>query len=479
VLRRIERLFIEITLLADSATLVISFALAYWLRANLNFYGYVLPPFKHYVWVLSFILPTFIAWLTVFGLYRSDSLRQPLRLIGSIAKACLMGILTLLSLLYMTKNAFLSRFVVDTFALISVAALTFERLAMRALLNQRALQRRKRRRWEVLLVAEPHDAEAYLSLLRANPHWGVEVAAIVSPTQRVALGSVAAGGRGSERLIRRSVDWRQVLDNHVIDEVVTVSQWSSTGQLLDLQEACTERGLIFRMLVMMPRSRIGRYNVDDVGGGKYLISLETVPQDIGPLAMKRAMDVAGSLVGLLVCGIVYLWYARRLRRESPGPAFFKQERVGRNGRIFTVYKFRTMSLDAEQRLPQLLSRNEVNGLMFKMENDPRIVPCGRSLRRTHLDELPQFWNVLKGDMSIVGPRPPLAREVADYDCHHYRRLSMKPGLTGLFQINGHGAVEDFDGVVELDCAYIDNWSLRLDLELIFKTLLKVIRADGL
>ena len=157
---------------------------------------------------------------------------------------------------------------------------------------------------------------------------------------------------------------------------------------------------------------------------------------------------------------------------------FKQERGGLNGRIFTIYKFRTMHVDAEKHLRQLLERNRVKGVMFKMENDPRVVSSGRFLRRTHLDELPQFWNVLKGDMSLVGPRPNPAREVADYGYHHYRRLSMKPGLTGLFQLKGHAAVPDFEEVVKLDCAYIDNWSLWLDCKIIVKTLLKLVRGSG-
>jgi lipopolysaccharide/colanic/teichoic acid biosynthesis glycosyltransferase len=190
------------------------------------------------------------------------------------------------------------------------------------------------------------------------------------------------------------------------------------------------------------------------------------------------MDIVGSLVGLVFCGVVYLCYAPRLKRVSPGPVLFEQQRGGHNGRIFTVYKFRTMYLDAEQRLPQLLSRNSVKGVMFKMENDPRVVTCGRSLRRTHLDELPQFWNVIKGEMSLVGPRPNPAREVVGYGYHHFRRLSMKPGITGLFQINGHSAVGDFDEVVKLDCEYIDNWSLWLDCRIIANTLLKILRADG-
>jgi exopolysaccharide biosynthesis polyprenyl glycosylphosphotransferase len=486
VLRRIENVFVKITILADNATLVISFVFAYWLRSRLHVFGVGLPPFKSYVSVLSFILPAFIAWMMVFGLYRSASLRQPLRLIGSITQACVMGTLTVLSLLYMTRNTDLSRFVVDTFALMSVAGLSLERLAVRVLLNQRTMlfvhhqwQRAERRCWQVLLVAEARDAEAYLDMVRAHPHWGIEVAAIVNPARGMALGSAMAADGGGMQSVRYNVDWQEMLENYEIDEVVTVSHGVGGSHLQGLQDACAERGLTFRILVTMPEPQVGRYRIDDVGGGRYLVTLETVPRDPLRLAVKRIMDVMGALIGLAVCGVVYLWYARRLRRESPGPVLFTQPRTGRNGRVFQCHKFRTMIVDAERQQNELAQRSKLGPRFIKLDDDPRITPTGAFLRRYHLDEMPQFWNVLEGEMSLVGPRPSQAIEVEKYNERQRRRLSMKPGMTGLFQVNGHRAVEDFDGVVELDCAYIDNWSLWLDVKLLWKTLATVVKADGL
>ena len=485
-LSRIEKFFVKITILADSATLVISFVFAYWLRTHLHVFDVELPPFKSYVSVLSFVLPTFIAWMMVFGLYRSASLRQPLRLIGAITQACVMGTLTVLSLLYMTRNADLSRFVVDTFALMSVAGLSLERLAVRVLLNQRTMlfvhhqwQRAQRRRWEVLLVADAQDADAYLDMVRAHPQWGIEVAAIVNPVHGMTLGSAMAADGGGMQPVRYNVDWQEMLENYEIDEVVAVSHGVGASHLLGLQDACAERGLTFRILVTMPDPQVGRYRIDDVGGGRYLVTLETVPRDPLLLAVKRIMDVMGALIGLAVCGVVYLWYARQLRRESPGPVLFTQQRTGRNGRLFRCYKFRTMVMDAERQQNELAQRSKFGAVFCKVEDDPRITRIGAWMRQHYLDELPQFWNVLRGEMSLVGPRPSPIIEATYYVDRQRRRLSMKPGIAGLFQINGHRTVADFDGVVELDCAYIDNWSLWLDVKLLWKTMTKVMKADGL
>ena len=187
------------------------------------------------------------------------------------------------------------------------------------------------------------------------------------------------------------------------------------------------------------------------------------------IAAKRVMDIAGGLVGLLLTGIAYIFVAPAIKKASPGPVFFKQQRVGRNGRTFDIYKFRSMYLDAEERKKELMKHNEMQGLMFKMENDPRIIGSekgpgkgiGNFIRKTSIDELPQFWNILKGDMSLVGTRPPTVNEYEQYDLHHKIRLSMKPGLTGMWQTSGRSDITDFEEVVKLDTEYIENWSFGL------------------
>jgi len=272
--------------------------------------------------------------------------------------------------------------------------------------------------------------------------------------------------------------WSNILKSYAVDEVIAVAAWDQATAWTELAEACADRGVIFRQLVVMPKPRIGKYHFEDAGNGQYLISLEAVPQDSLTLAIKRTLDIVGAILGVFLCALVFPFYALWLRIVSPGAVLFRQERMGRNGRFFTLYKFRTMRPGAEQELPQLMGLNQMIGALFKIKNDPRIIAGGNFMRRTHLDELPQFWNVLLGDMSLVGTRPPTRNEVERYENHHHRRLSMRPGITGIWQVTGNDVVHDFEEVVKLDCRYIDEWSLGLDLRLLGKTLLKVTRRAG-
>jgi len=195
------------------------------------------------------------------------------------------------------------------------------------------------------------------------------------------------------------------------------------------------------------------------------------------LAIKRLMDIVGALVGLTVGAVAYLVYNRRIRRESGGSVIFRQERVGESGRVFAMYKLRTMRADAETAWETLRAHNEMRGPVFKIRNDPRITPIGRWLRKYHVDELPQFWNVLRGEMSLVGPRPPTPAEVRLYSPRHLMRLRVRPGLTGTWQLYGN-AVNDFEDIVTLDCRYIDRWSLWLDVKILIRTVPKILRGGG-
>ncbi|MED3823625.1 sugar transferase [Priestia flexa] len=187
------------------------------------------------------------------------------------------------------------------------------------------------------------------------------------------------------------------------------------------------------------------------------------------LVSKRFFDIIGSLIGLTVLSIVFLVVAIVIKLEDPkGPIFFGQIRVGKNEKKFKMYKFRSMVTDAESRLQELLKHNETTGAMFKMKNDPRVTKIGRFIRKTSIDELPQLWNVLKGDMSLVGPRPPLLREVQTYNTYQKQRLLIKPGCTGIWQVNGRSNI-GFEDMVDMDLEYILNQSILLDLKIILKT----------
>ena len=190
------------------------------------------------------------------------------------------------------------------------------------------------------------------------------------------------------------------------------------------------------------------------------------------------LDICGGLVGVVMMGIIFLFVAPIIKKQSPGPVFFSQWRIGRNGRKFKIYKFRSMYMDAEERKKELMEHNQMEGFMFKMDNDPRIFPFGHFLRDSSLDEFPQFWNVLKGDMSLVGTRPPTVDEYEQYELHHRRRVSIKPGLTGLWQVSGRSDITDFEEVVRLDTEYISNWRLSSDLKILLKTVGVVLARKG-
>ncbi|HFI0246234.1 TPA: sugar transferase [Streptococcus suis] len=193
--------------------------------------------------------------------------------------------------------------------------------------------------------------------------------------------------------------------------------------------------------------------------------------------MKRFLDIMGAIVGLLLCGLVSIILVPLIRKDG-GPAIFVQKRVGTNGRVFKFYKFRSMYIDAEERKKELMAQNQMHGGMFKMDNDPRITPIGHFIRKTSLDELPQFYNVLTGDMSLVGTRPPTVDEFDQYTPSQKRRLSFKPGITGLWQVSGRSNITDFDEVVKLDVEYIDNWTIWSDVKILLKTVKVVIKGEG-
>ena len=220
-------------------------------------------------------------------------------------------------------------------------------------------------------------------------------------------------------------------------------------------------------------------NVSMTKLGDYSILTTSIGRaTVGELLVKRIADIIISLIGLIFTGILTVFLAPVIKMQAPGPVFFAQKRVGKNGKIFKMYKFRSMYTDAEERKKELMDQNEMQGLMFKMENDPRIFPAGNFMRKTSIDEFPQFLNILKGDMSLVGTRPPTLDEYEKYDQHHLSRLAMKPGLTGMWQTSGRSDITDFEEIVKLDNYYIRNFSLGLDVKIIIKTFGAVLLRKG-
>jgi exopolysaccharide biosynthesis polyprenyl glycosylphosphotransferase len=212
--------------------------------------------------------------------------------------------------------------------------------------------------------------------------------------------------------------------------------------------------------------------------GYSVISFTLKTMDSRRLLIKRLIDIIGSLVGIILTAIITPFVAIAIKIDSPGPVFFSQTRIGKNGRRFKIWKFRSMYIDAEQRKKELEARNEVKGLMFKMKDDPRITRVGRFIRKTSIDETPQFLNILVGDMSLVGTRPPTEDEFEKYNGYYRRRMSITPGLTGMWQVSGRSDIQDFEEIVRLDLEYIDNWSLGLDIKILFMTVFAVIGRKG-
>ena len=299
-------------------------------------------------------------------------------------------------------------------------------------------------------------------------------------------GVVLLGQRGEETEINgipifgETDDYLEYATLHVVDEV-----FIQVDEIQKREKYLKNMILEFEKMGVVVNLNLDLFDLG-VNGVKQVYNLEQYHVlafssrlfDYRMVLIKRMIDIAGALVGLLITGIVGIVLAPFLLLESPGPLIFCQNRVGVNGRIFKFYKFRSMYVDAEERKKELMAQNEVQGLMFKMENDPRITKVGAFIRKTSIDELPQFWNVLKGDMSLVGTRPPTVDEYEQYTGYQKRRISFRPGITGLWQISGRSDIKDFDEVVKLDLEYIDNWSLLLDLKIIFKTILVVYKGSG-
>lgn len=262
-----------------------------------------------------------------------------------------------------------------------------------------------------------------------------------------------------------------------IDDVVFKLPGQGQKALFELITDFEDMGANCHYALDVPTGARGNATME-MFGEMFMATYTLRTQSAWQLVMKRVMDICGAVVGLILCGIISIFLIPAIKLDSPGPAIFSQIRIGKNGRRFKFYKFRSMYVDAEERKKELMKKNEMDGLMFKMEDDPRITKVGKFIRKTSLDEFPQFWNVLVGDMSLVGTRPPTEDEFNKYNGHYKRRLMMTPGITGLWQVSGRSSITDFDEVVKLDLEYIDNWSLLGDIKILFKTVISVIKRDG-
>ena len=325
---------------------------------------------------------------------------------------------------------------------------------------------------KLMVVTVKDRAERIIKQIREELDWSYELTSIAI---------MDADMKGEEiegvSVVAGREDVIDVGTQHILDRVFISLPLSDIETVRDMILDFEAMGIVCHYDIDVEELNLEGKEAGNFAGFSVL-SFSLQNMDYRRLLIKRFFDIIGAILGLVFTILIFPFVALAIKIESRGPVIFKQERIGKNGRRFRLYKFRSMYRDAEERKSELLDQNEVKGLMFKMKDDPRITHVGRFLRRTSLDECPQFLNVLKGDMSLVGTRPPTVEEFEKYNVHYRRRLSITPGLTGMWQVSGRSDIEDFDEVVRLDLEYIDQWSLLLDAKLLIQTVGVVIFGRG-
>ena len=317
---------------------------------------------------------------------------------------------------------------------------------------------------KMMLVTTSDRAAGIIRRIKGAGEWNCDIGSAVimdkDMTGEEIEGIPVVGGAG---------DLMEAGTRNIVDSVfISLPKEVSIEKIRDIIYIFESMGVVCNYDIGLDEINLEGKEAGTIAGYSVLsFSLQNL--DYRRLIIKRIFDILGSIIGIIFTVILFPFIALAIRLESKGPVIFRQERIGRNGRRFMIYKFRSMYTDAEEKLDELKDRNEVKGLMFKMSDDPRVTRVGKFLRRTSLDELPQFFNILKGDMSLVGTRPPTVEEYEQYDAHYKRRLSITPGLTGMWQVNGRSDITDFDEVVKLDLEYIDKWSLALDVKILLQT----------
>jgi exopolysaccharide biosynthesis polyprenyl glycosylphosphotransferase len=321
-----------------------------------------------------------------------------------------------------------------------------------------------------VIVIGDHTARSFLRQIVKMKEWGYRIVGIIGTNDlEQEFCSVAP-------FLPENTDIEQLLRNKTIDEIIYCKETPSIREVEDLVQLTSEVGVIFRMYSSFFNMLTNKTHLHYFGTTP-LLTISNTPLNYLELRVKAIFDFLFSAFVVIVFSPIYVLLALAIKLDSKGPIFFKQKRVGLRGRKFVLFKFRTMVRNAEELKATLMQQNEMDGPVFKMTNDPRITRVGRFLRKTSLDELPQFFNVLIGDMSIIGPRPPLPEEVKQYERWQLRRLSMKPGITCIWQVSGRNNIP-FEEWMKMDLEYIDNWSLKLDFIIFLKTIRTMIRGDG-
>jgi exopolysaccharide biosynthesis polyprenyl glycosylphosphotransferase len=401
-----------------------------------------------------------------FKLYGDQKIKSFLDLFAAIFKTVFFDFLILSAAIFLLKQKDYSRLFLLLFA-----SLTFLSLFCQRLLANIYISRISNNRFNIhniLIVGSVERVKLVKDMLEKQLSWGHKVIGRLSTRSDACAGDDCLGS--VERL-------PEILRHVEVDEVVFALNGDKTIALSEHLYVCRRMGILVRILPSLWQADDPSISVEKCQTVPF-ITIKSANFNATGLLYKRIMDVAGGLLGSLLFCLMYPFVAIAIKWESKGPVIFKQKRVGQHGRIFDVYKFRSMYENAEVLKKELIQNNEMNGNMFKLKNDPRITRVGNFLRLTSLDEFPQFLNVLKGEMSLVGTRPPTTDEVREYLPDHLKRLSARPGITGLWQVSGRNHIKDFEKVVELDCNYLENWRFSEDLKIILKTIYVVLKRKG-
>ncbi len=480
-LKERDKVIKQATKFLDALVVVVGFFAAFFIRNYFHdLYKFDLVPSTLVVGTsvnLRRYLPTLLLWLPLWslmlslnGLYRSFRTHSFFEITWIIIKSAIFSALAFGSLAFILKIQFVSRVFFVIFIGMASGLLIFEKWLIFFVISHRVRRSGYNYR-QLLIVGTGPRAERFVVMLRKHPEWGFKISGLIDDDP-ARVGKEFFG----IKVIGVLKDIPRILHEEIIDEVIFIVPRTWLERIQESIADCELQGVKASVAADLFELKIARARQTDWDGFPLMIFETTFGQE-WQLFIKRSVDLSASALGLIILSPVFLIVSLLIKITSPGPIFFKQKRVGLNGRIVTLYKLRSMFKDAAEQQAELEHLNEMDGPVFKIKNDPRITPLGRILRKTSIDELPQLFNVVMGHMSLIGPRPPIPEEVEKYEVWQRRRLSMRPGITCLWQAGGRNKVS-FEKWMELDLEYIDNWSLWLDCKILMKTIPVVLFGIG-